>query len=72
MTITRRAVGPWLATLAQHLEGARGGPEVPTRRFGVVRHIADLFDGYGVHRPDMVRDWVAGADRLGLENAAVE
>jgi exodeoxyribonuclease V gamma subunit len=56
---------PWLATLARHLEGARGGPEVPTRRFGVVRHIADLFDRYGVHRPDMVRDWVAGADRLG-------
>jgi len=56
---------PWLATLARHLEGARGGPEVPTRRFGVVRHIADLFDRYGVHRPDLVRDWVAGADRLG-------
>ena len=56
---------PWLATLACHLEGARGGPEVPTRRFGVVRHIADLFDRYGVHRPDVVRDWVAGADRLG-------
>jgi len=56
---------PWLATLARHLEGARGGPEDPTRRFGVVRHIADLFDRYGVHRPDMVRDWVAGADRLG-------
>jgi exodeoxyribonuclease V gamma subunit len=56
---------PWLATLARHLEGARGGPEVPTRRFGAVRHIADLYDRYGVHRPDMVRDWVAGADRLG-------
>ena len=25
------------------------------RRFGVVRHIADLFDRYGVHRPDMVQ-----------------
>ncbi|HUA03450.1 MAG TPA: exodeoxyribonuclease V subunit gamma [Solirubrobacteraceae bacterium] len=56
---------PWLATLAQHLEGARGGAEVPTRRFAVVRHIADLFDRYAVHRPEMVRDWIAGADRLG-------
>ena len=56
---------PWLATLARHLEGARGGPDDPTRRFGVVRHIADLFDRYGVHRPEMVRDWATGADRLG-------
>jgi exodeoxyribonuclease V gamma subunit len=48
---------PWLATLARHLEGARGDPEDPMRRFGVVRHIADLFDRYSVHRPDMVRAW---------------
>ena len=46
---------PWLATLQRHLEGVRGGPEEPPRRFGVVRHIADLFDRYGVHRPDMIR-----------------
>ena len=52
---------PWLATLARHLEGARGDPEDPMRRFGAVRHIADLFDHYGVHRPEMVRAWVAGA-----------
>jgi exodeoxyribonuclease V gamma subunit len=52
---------PWLATLARHLEGARGDPEDPMRRFGAVRHIADLFDRYGVHRPDMVRAWAAGA-----------
>ena len=51
---------PWLATLAGHLEGARGDTEEPPRRFGVVRHVADLFDRYGVHRPDMVRDWAAG------------
>ena len=50
---------PWLATLARHLEGARGDPEDPMRRFGAVRHIADLFDRYGVHRPDMVRAWAA-------------
>ena len=58
---------PWLATLDRHLEGARGGPEDPTRRFGVVRHIADLFDRYGVQRPDMIRAWVAGADDGGWQ-----
>ena len=53
---------PWLTTLARHLEGARGDPEDPMRRFGAVRHIADLFDRYGVHRPDMVRAWAGGPD----------
>ncbi|MBV9607511.1 MAG: exodeoxyribonuclease V subunit gamma [Solirubrobacterales bacterium] len=53
---------PWLAALATHLEGARGGAEEPPRRFGVVRHVADLFDRYGVHRPDMVREWAAGGE----------
>jgi exodeoxyribonuclease V gamma subunit len=53
---------PWLSALARHLEGARGDTEEPPRRFGVVRHIADLFDRYGVHRPDMVRGWAAGRD----------
>ncbi|HUA71978.1 MAG TPA: exodeoxyribonuclease V subunit gamma [Solirubrobacteraceae bacterium] len=54
----------WLATLARHLEGARGDPEDPMRRFGVVRHIADLFDHYGVHRPDMVRSWLTVEDAV--------
>jgi exodeoxyribonuclease V gamma subunit len=54
---------PWLATLARHLEGARGDPEDPMRRFGLVRHIADLFDRYAVHRPDMVGAWATGSDR---------
>ncbi len=52
---------PWLATLERHLDGARGGGDEPSRRFGVVRHIADLFDRYGVHRPDMVRAWAEGS-----------
>ncbi len=51
---------PWLATLALHLDGARGDPADPPRRFGVVRHIADLFDRYGVHRPEMLRAWATG------------
>ncbi|MGB0093071.1 MAG: exodeoxyribonuclease V subunit gamma, partial [Solirubrobacteraceae bacterium] len=51
---------PWLATLAAHLNGARGEPEDPTRRFAVARRIADLFDHYAVHRPEMLRGWAGG------------
>lgn len=53
---------PWLATLERHLRGARGEADDPTRRFGVVRHLADLFDRYGVHRPEMVKRWAGGGD----------
>ena len=31
-------------------------------RFGVARRVADLFDSYHVHRPEMVRRWATGAD----------
>jgi exodeoxyribonuclease V gamma subunit len=41
----------WLQSLAGHLEGN------PARRFATVRHIADLFDRYALHRPEMVRAW---------------
>jgi exodeoxyribonuclease V gamma subunit len=51
---------PWLATLARHLDGVRGDPEDPMRRFGVVRHIAGLFDRYSVQRPQMVTAWARG------------
>ncbi len=53
---------PWLVTLRRHLEGARSDPDAPVRRFGLVRHIADLYDHYGVHRPGMIRAWAAGDD----------
>jgi exodeoxyribonuclease V gamma subunit len=56
---------PWLNTLERHLDGARAGGNDPARRFGVVRHIADLFDRYGVHRPDMVRAWAHGSSPRG-------
>ena len=46
--------------LARHLEGARGDPEDPMRRFGAVRHIAELFDRYSVQRPDLIRAWERG------------
>jgi exodeoxyribonuclease V gamma subunit len=53
---------PWLAGLAAHLGGTGSDLDsVPrTRRFATVRHIADLFDRYAVHRPDMLRAWAAG------------
>ncbi len=54
---------PWLAQLARHLGRAAGdAPDHPDRdrRLAVVRHLADLFDRYGVHRPAMVRAWAAG------------
>ncbi|MGA2924832.1 MAG: exodeoxyribonuclease V subunit gamma [Solirubrobacteraceae bacterium] len=51
---------PWLGRLAAHLRGAQAQPEDPARRFGVVRRIADLFDRYAVHRPELLRGWAAG------------
>ena len=58
---------PWLASLAAHLGGT--GPDADarrrTRRFTSVRHIADLYDRYGVHRPQMLRCWATGEDTDG-------
>ncbi len=58
---------PWLASLAAHLGGGGPGPDTDkrTRRFTSVRHIADLYDRYGVHRPAMVRRWATGDDTDG-------
>ena len=52
---------PWLALLAEHLGGDPGAadPLRRSRRFATVRHLADLFDGYALHRPDAVRRWAA-------------
>ncbi len=54
---------PWLATLSSYV-GAGATPTTAgrDRRFGAVRHVADLFDHYGVHRPAMLRAWAAGSD----------
>ncbi|MDE0804427.1 MAG: exodeoxyribonuclease V subunit gamma, partial [Acidimicrobiales bacterium] len=61
---------PWLSLLAAHLgrasdEGSSegGGTDRPgdalrqDRRFATARHLADLFDHYGVYRPDLVLGW---------------
>jgi exodeoxyribonuclease V gamma subunit len=48
----------WLSPLAAHLHNS--APDAGTRRFASVRHIADLFDRYSVHRPEMLRGWLDG------------
>jgi exodeoxyribonuclease V gamma subunit len=55
---------PWLAPLAAHLSGTRAGADASlgARRLTSVRHIADLYDRYGVHRPAMLRAWAEGGD----------
>src|SRR4051794_3299370 len=59
---------PWLHALAGHLgrtpQDADDDPR-RNRRFAVVRHLADLFDRYALHRPEMVRAWRAGRDEDG-------
>ncbi len=60
---------PWLAGLSAHLAASPEGGD--GRRFATVRHLADLFDRYGVHRPEMVQAWArgerAGAGRAGWQ-----
>ncbi|MGH9169408.1 MAG: exodeoxyribonuclease V subunit gamma [Acidimicrobiales bacterium] len=53
-----------LAPLAEHLRSAYSGSSQSPhlRRFPTVRHLADLYDRYAVHRPDMVLAWAAGDD----------
>ena len=52
---------PLLQPLVDHLRAvspaADGGR---LRRFATVRHLADLYDHYGVHRPELIRAWLAG------------
>ena len=38
-----------------------GAEERRARRFTTLRHLADLFDRYALHRPEMVRAWAGGA-----------
>jgi exodeoxyribonuclease V gamma subunit len=63
--IDRHLDEPWLRPLQLHLENAwpaaDGGG---VRRFATARHLADLYDHYCVHRPDLVLAWAAG-DAIG-------
>ncbi|MFP5308152.1 MAG: exodeoxyribonuclease V subunit gamma [Actinomycetes bacterium] len=47
-------------TLSAHL--AAGGTSPAARRYAAARHVADLFDRYGVHRPEMLRRWAQDDD----------
>jgi exodeoxyribonuclease V gamma subunit len=53
---------PWLAALAQHLGQGQDGADRGHRRFSSLRHVADLFDRYAIHRPAMLRAWCKGSD----------
>ncbi|WP_232872040.1 exodeoxyribonuclease V subunit gamma [Pseudonocardia kujensis] len=50
------APGETFAALAAHLSQSGG-----SRTYAVARRLADLFAGYAVHRPDMLRAWWAGS-----------
>jgi len=58
---------PWLADLVAHL--GKRDVDSGSRGFAGVRRIADLYDRYAVHRPQMVRDWAAGEDVDGAGRA---
>jgi exodeoxyribonuclease V gamma subunit len=60
---------PWLVPLAAHIRqsGVRldeGRDDEDEVRFSSVRHVADLFDRYAVHRPDMLLRWAEGKPQL--------
>src|SRR4051794_20651378 len=59
---------PWLRSLAIHL-GDPDDADRRARRFATVRHLAELFDRYALHRPEMVRGWARGEDDLPEEAA---
>ncbi len=61
-----RLVWTVLAVLADHRDDPRLAHVTVlaegATRYGRARRIADIFDRYGVHRPDMVCSWAGGAD----------
>ncbi len=54
----------WLTSLGTHLKGAQAD-EQEVRRFATVRHLADLYDHYGLRRPAMIQAWARGEDTDG-------
>lgn len=56
---------PALAPLAEHLVAASPSrDDGAVARFAAARHLADLYDQYGVHRPDMVRSWALPGEEV--------
>jgi len=62
---------PWLQSLATHLGADADEPDESrrSRRLSTVRHIAELFDRYALHRPEMVRAWARSQDDDGTGRA---
>src|SRR3954470_24480027 len=52
----------WAHPLAIHLGGTRGDPNRRARRFATVRHLAELYDRYALHRPELLARWAAGEE----------
>jgi exodeoxyribonuclease V gamma subunit len=65
LEVVESSIGePWLAQLASHLGGRTTDADASSggRRLSSVRHIADLYDRYAVHRPAMLRAWAEGSE----------
>lgn len=56
LRMIEEGLGIWAAPLTDRL--ARD----PAERFGILRGVADLFDRYQAHRPDLVLQWLDGVD----------
>ena len=64
--LPERLVWPLLEVVGAREPWLEAPPAGTARRFGAVRHLAELFDRYALHRPELVRGWteaggVAGA-----------
>jgi exodeoxyribonuclease V gamma subunit len=53
---------PFAQPLAAYLGGTEGDPNRRARRFATVRHLAELFDRYALHRPELLARWASGDD----------
>ncbi|MBL7255802.1 exodeoxyribonuclease V subunit gamma [Paractinoplanes lichenicola] len=60
--IDRSVSERWCRPLAAYLGALEDDPIRRGRRYATARHLAELFDSYGRHRPAMLRAWSAGQD----------
>lgn len=64
--IDAHAGDPVLAPLVGHLRAATppdlSGRPGPLRRLAMARHIADLYDRYAIHRPELLLGWLDDRD----------
>ena len=56
---------PWCAVLAQHLGHGEPAGHRRGRRWAVAASLAELYRSYGLHRPQLLRDWAVGSDTDG-------